>query len=131
MEGFGFTGSEDMKNIFSKFMKDAVGIDCDQRSPKLDIINNPENIHIVVDLPGMEMDEVSIALFNNELTISGERKRYFSNVIQSELSYGPFRRVITLPIAVTQKESVSKNFYNGVLTISIDKRNEEQNRFNI
>jgi len=48
-----------------------------------------------------------------------------------EIIYGKFERKITLPISITQRDSVVVDVKNGVLTILIDKTVESLNKFSI
>lgn len=45
--------------------------------------------------------------------------------------YGNFKRNITIPINVFDKNSVKTTLKNGILNIVIDKKNELQNKFSI
>lgn len=102
--------------------------------PYIDIIDTPNNLYVYADLPGVFEDNIDIDFFNNKLTITGEKiKRYVTppHPIKSEISYGKFKRELTLPISVTNTANVDTTFKNGTLIITIDKQKECQNKFRI
>jgi HSP20 family protein len=69
------------------------------------------------------------------MMISGDRETPYNQteyqVKRSEIQYGKFQRVITLPISVTNQSSVSTSIKDGVLVLKVDKRVEQQNRFSL
>jgi len=98
--------------------------------PNIDIIDIKTEYKIFCDLPGIDSNSIDIDVYNNILTINGERKKnYIGSVIKTELVYGKFKKDVKLPIAVTNKDNVSVNYIDGVLIVTIDKKKEERNRF--
>src|SRR6266704_5085170 len=65
-------------------------------SPALDLYEDKDNIVAVVELPGMQKEDIEISLHDGTLTISGERKSETSNgdAEHSERYVGKFRRSI-------------------------------------
>lgn len=108
------------------------GHDRSQWAPAVDIVDTKNNLYIYVELPGVAENSISIDFFNNKLSISGEKiKRYTAPVSKREIVYGKFDRQIILPISVTNQGNVDVKYENGVLTLMIDKKKEEQNRFRL
>ena len=103
--------------------------------PSIDILDNDDEILVYLTLSGVKNSSIDIDILNNRMLISGEREKPYSNtnyqVKRSEISYGRFQRVITLPIGVTNQGSVSTQFKDGLLRVKIDKRVEQQNRFTV
>ena len=100
--------------------------------PSHDIIETNENITIFVDMPGVMLNTIDVDFFNNKVQISGSRTQpYDENPLIKEIIYGDYNRNITLPISVTNKDSVNISSKNGVLKIIINKINEEKNKFKI
>jgi HSP20 family protein len=102
----------------------------------VDIINEPEEITIFVELPGLKKDQIDIKVYNNRITIMAEKRGYQADNFNSipkpaERKFGKIERVITLPICVTRRDSLKSSLVDGVLKITINKINEEENRFNI
>jgi HSP20 family protein len=102
-------------------------------SPALDLYQDKDTITAVVELPGMNKDEIEISLHDGTLTIAGERKAQASNgngngngqssAHRSERYVGKFRRTISLPAAVDANK-VTASYRDGILTVSLPKAEE-------
>ena len=103
--------------------------------PQMDMLDNDNEICIYLSIPGVKNSSIDIDILNNRMMISGERETPYNQsdyqVKRSEISYGRFQRVITLPIGVTNQSSVSTSIKDGVLLVKVDKRVEQQNRFSV
>ena len=105
--------------------------------PNIDSVENSDYIYLYIELPGVDRKSVNINFFNNILSIKGEKKFpddiYGKNIKRrQEIIYGAFERKILLSINITNSESVSiVNLENGVLSLKIDKRQQEKNNFSI
>ena len=103
--------------------------------PMIDLLDNDDEILIYLCLSGVKNSTIDIDILNNRMMISGEREKPYNQtdyqLKRSEISYGRFQRVITLPISVTNQGSVSTQFRDGLLMVKIDKRVEQQNRFTV
>ena len=102
---------------------------------RVDIIDAQDNLYIDIEIPGVIDESISIDFCDNKLEISGEKLRRFSTrsikPTKREITYGKFKRIITLPLSVSNKNNVTTTYINGVLTIIIDKQKEEQKRFSM
>ena len=100
-------------------------------SPSVDIFENKDSIVLEAELPGMSPDDVNISIENNVLTLHGERrfekKDEGDNFHRVERSYGAFTRSFTLPPTVSS-ENVDAVFENGVLRLTLAKREEAKHR---
>lgn len=100
--------------------------------PSHDFVEDEDNITIYIDVPGVKEENINIDFHNNRLKLSIKREKpYESEAIKNEIVYGEFNKQINLPISVTSKESVSLKFELGVLIITIDKNNENKNKFTL
>jgi HSP20 family protein len=96
-------------------------------APAVDIFEKDGNIVLTAELPGIDPKAVDIRVENNVLTLQGERK--FDKELQKdsfhrvERAYGSFTRSFTLPNAV-DTEKIKAEFKDGVLTLTIPKREE-------
>jgi len=103
--------------------------------PQLDMLDNVNEICLFLNIPGVNKSSIDIDILNNRMLISGERECPYNQteyqLKRGEIHYGKFQRVITLPISVTNQGSVSTNLKDGILSVKIDKRIEQQNRFSI
>lgn len=99
--------------------------------PKVDVFENKDNLVLEAELPGMKRDEFELSFENNVLTLKGERrfvkKNEGDNYHRVERGYGSFARSFTLPQTVTV-EGASAEFENGMLHISLPKREETKAR---
>lgn len=80
---------------------------------------------IAPEVPGVEEKDIQITLDNDVLMVRGEKRREqekkeggFHRV---ERSYGSFQRALNLPDDAN-RDSIKASFKNGVLTVTIDKR---------
>ena len=100
-------------------------------SPSVDIFEDKDKLILEAELPGMKREDFEISVENNILTLHGERK--FENQTEGdnyhrvERSYGSFTRSFTLPQHVTS-DGATADFENGVLRVSLPKREETKAR---
>jgi HSP20 family protein len=94
-------------------------------APSVDVLETENELLLKADLPGVEMQDIDIQMENGTLALRGERK--FENVTKEggyhriERSFGSFARYFTLPDTVSA-ESVKADYKNGVLTITLPKK---------
>lgn len=97
--------------------------------PPVDVYEDDHSITVQAELPGVKEEELDVRLENNVLTISGERKLENEdkkeNFHRIERQYGRFVRSFTLPSTV-DPDSVNAEFNNGLLKITIAKREESK-----
>mgnify|MGYP002345712446 CR=1 FL=1 len=95
--------------------------------PSVNIIEGKEDFRIEVAAPGLEKGDFKINLENNVLTISSEKEEKNEEkeerYMRREFSYTSFRRSFSLPQTV-EADKIAANHNNGVLTITIPKREE-------
>ena len=98
--------------------------------PLLNISEDDDHAYVEAELPGMEMDDLEILLHGNQLTIKGERPEPSSEDKKwhrQERGYGKFSRLVELPFDLDQAK-VEAQFRNGVLSITLPKREESKPR---
>ena len=95
--------------------------------PPVDIFEDEHNINLQAEIPGVKQQDLNITLENNVLTITGERKFQHEetkeNFHRMERRFGKFTRSFTLPASV-DVENVIANFENGLLNITLPKKEE-------
>ena len=100
-------------------------------APALDITEDEHAFHVMTELPGLSKDDVQIQFENGVLTVSGEKKQETETSGKTwhrmERRYGAFHRAITLPRGAAM-ETADAKFENGVLTITIPKREDVKPR---
>lgn len=96
-------------------------------APPVDIYETEQELVVKADLPDMKPEEFDIRVENNILTIRGERKFEKKveegNYLRVERSYGAFSRSFALANTV-KTEAIKAEYKNGVLALSIPKREE-------
>jgi HSP20 family protein len=82
--------------------------------------DDPAELHIVVELAGVEPQEVALRIADGSLVIAGERRRPPVAGRMSfqlmEIDYGPFQRRIPLPEPVDGKNARA-TYERGLLTV--------------
>jgi HSP20 family protein len=96
-------------------------------APAVDIFETEHELVVKADLPDIDPKDLDIRVENNILTIRGERKFEKKvdqdNYLRVERAYGSFARSFTLANTVNS-EAIKADYQNGVLTLSIPKREE-------
>ena len=101
----------------------------------VDVREDGDHIYVEAELPGFKKDEVDITLENQTLTISAERRSESKNggdqkkgdLLLHERRYTRFLRSFTLPPTVDE-QTVNAKLTDGVLTITLNKREETKPR---
>jgi HSP20 family protein len=100
-------------------------------SPSVDIFESENEIVLEAELPGMKREDFEVSIENNVITLKGERhfekKDEGDNYHRVERSYGSFTRSFSLPRTVSAEET-SADFKNGILRVSLPKREEAKAR---
>ena len=96
-------------------------------APAVDIFETEHELVVKADLPDVDPKDLDIRVENNILTLRGERKFEKKvnedNYLRVERAYGSFSRSFSLSNTVNS-EAVKADYQNGVLTLSIPKREE-------
>jgi HSP20 family protein len=100
-------------------------------SPALDIHEDSERVIVSLEAAGLKKDDFEIALHDDNLTISGERKseseQREGETVRRERFVGQFSRTVTLPAPV-KGDAVTATYTDGVLTITLPKAEEARPR---
>jgi HSP20 family protein len=99
--------------------------------PLLNLWEDNDNLFVEAELPGMELNELEIYVNGgDQLTIQGQRRQPNGDTgtwHRQERGYGKFSRMVRLPSQV-DAEHVNARFSDGVLTITLPKREEDKPR---
>jgi HSP20 family protein len=80
----------------------------EEREPLVDIVETNEDVHVVVELPGVEKSEIKLHGTEDSLTISVDTPQY------------KYFKEVALPVKVRVKEANS-SYKNGVLEVVLPK----------
>lgn len=127
-------------NDFTSQFEQGFNVEYGSFSPRVDIKEDEQNIIIEAELPGIKKEEVKITLNDeNVLTIRGEKRREEKIeekqedkcYIRVERNFGSFTRSFMLPENIN-KESVQAKYDNGVLYLTLQKKEPEKPKeFNV
>ena len=128
---------DDMDRLFDRFAK-GFGVpsfapfwskDVDLAAPAVDLAEDDKAYTVTAELPGIEENDIDVAVSGGMLTIKGEKKQEKEeknkNYYLSERSYGSFQRSFSLPDGIDQAK-IAANFAKGVLTVTLPKSPEGQ-----
>lgn len=92
----------------------------------VDLYEDKDNTYVRAELPGINRSDISVEMVEDYLTISGTRKSVEKDNGKAEQSFS-FSRSVTIPEHV-QADKVSASYENGVLTVTLPKREEAKPR---
>lgn len=97
--------------------------------PHIDVCEGPDEVVIMVEVPGVARQDVQISWKDNILTISGQKRAHTETAgakyVCVERNYGPFRREIVIGIPIDHK-SAKAELRDGLMKIRLPKIREEQ-----
>ena len=102
----------------------------------VDIREDQDHFYVEAELPGFKKDDIDITLENQTLTISAERREENKQgnggagkgeLLLHERRYSRFLRSFTLPPTVDE-QTVNAKLADGVLTVTLNKREETKPR---
>jgi HSP20 family protein len=95
-------------------------------NPNLDVCERPDEIVILVEMPGVERSDVQITWNDGLLIISGLKRQHplqpgAANYLCVERTYGHFRREININIAVDHSRAKAE-LRDGLMHIHLPKK---------
>src|SRR5260370_36664253 len=127
-----FRGATTLQDQVNRLFNDVLERTGDESSltawaPSVDIYETEHELVVKADLPDVDPKDLDIRVENNILSIRGERK--FEKKVSEdkylrvERAYGSFSRSFSLANTVNS-EAIKADYQNGVLTLTIPKREE-------
>jgi HSP20 family protein len=121
---------DEMSSIFEKANNDE-----NIYSVRSDISEDEKMLYITLELPGVSKEDINISMDKDRnLTIKGEKKRSEEfanrNIIRNESIYGKFSRSFILSNDLDDS-NINARFENGILNISIPKKQKEEKEIKI
>ena len=121
-----------MLKQFPHFQEE-VGVSFNQGAyPKVNVYEYDDTIGIVAEIPGLDKKNVSVEVEEDVLIISGDKHGFDSDggkCITRELKQSSFKRSFNLGEHL-DGDDVSANFKDGMLSISIPKKEPEKPKKN-
>ena len=127
-----FRGVNTLQDQFNRLFNDVFDRKAGESSltawaPAVDIYETEHELVVKADLLEVDPKDLDIRVENNILTIRGERKFEKKvnedNYLRVERAYGSFARSFTLANTVNS-DAIKADYQNGVLTLTIPKREE-------
>ncbi|MEK7159385.1 MAG: Hsp20/alpha crystallin family protein [Patescibacteria group bacterium] len=95
----------------------------------VDIFQDEKNLYVVAPLSGANLNNLTVSLDRDVLTIRGERSHDLAkqekNYLYKECYWGKFSRSLVLPVPVDSKR-VEATLKDGVLKVTLPKAEEEK-----
>jgi len=110
----------EIDRLFAASLPDRAGLFSAPNFP-VDLYEDENNAYVRAELPGVNRDEINVEMVDGYLTIAATRKTPAAEG-QEETSFA-FSRSVSIPEEV-QAEKVSAAYENGILTVTLPKREE-------
>ncbi|MBM6964573.1 Hsp20/alpha crystallin family protein [Phocaeicola plebeius] len=120
-----------LPSIFNDFFDNNWMEKANATAPAINVVESDKDYKVEVAVPGMTKEDFNIHLGDeNELVISMEKKvenedKDNKKYLRREFSYTKFQQSLYLPDNV-DKEKITANVANGVLTIDLPKYSQEE-----
>ncbi len=98
-------------------------------SPAVNIYETDDALLVLIELAGVEAEEVNVKYENNRLLVWGQRRQFLPNNVRAlhrmETEIGPFAFVIELP-GHFSSQGAEADLKDGLLEIRLPKRTEKE-----
>jgi HSP20 family protein len=116
---------QEMNHLFDRLMHEGNG---DGQSltfmPSAEMEETDQEIHLKLEVPGMEAKDLDVEVTDSTVSVKGERKSESKTedkgMVRSEFHYGTFERVIPLPTSI-DPDAVQAEYKNGMLRLILPK----------
>jgi HSP20 family molecular chaperone IbpA len=98
--------------------------------PNADIFETEEALTVVLEMPGVDRDNINVSVENGLLTIEGRinfSKYEGLDPVYSEYNIGPFRRTFRISSRIDQ-DKIRAEMRDGVITLVLPKAEEAKTR---
>lgn|SRR5690606_35786913 len=100
--------------------------------PSVNIYEDEDHFAVEMAAPGMKKDDFKVELDNNRLTISSnkqhEQEENKKGYTRREFSYQSFQRHFLLPKDVMDEDKIEARYEDGVLRLTIPKKEEAKKK---
>jgi HSP20 family protein len=120
----------DMDRLFDQLMPGGNG-ETLRFMPSAEIEDTADEIHLKLEIPGLEAKDLDIEVTEESVAVRGERKSEVrteeKGMMRSEFRYGRFERVIPLTARV-KSDAAQAEYKNGILMLTLPKAEEEKHK---
>lgn len=102
----------------------------------VEVKETEKNVLVVAELPGVDPKQIELEIIGNQLritakdSISMETKNTSNHYYEKTQSYQKMERVVSIPFIIPQNETTA-SFENGLLTVTIPKKNTDRKYIDI
>lgn len=118
------------KFYFDDFLEDFFPENNNWNNMKCDIYEKDDKYHIILDVPGLEKENIKIDCTDGYLTIEASKEEEATdenkNYIRKERSYGHYKRQFY--VGNINTADIKAEFKHGVLKIIVPKKEEEKSK---
>lgn len=120
------TFKDEMDKLFEDFFGKTIFPSVNEGGwlPAVDIQETKKDVVVMIDVPAIDPEELSVSIVDDKLTIKGERKREDETreetYYRAERVYGSFQRIVQLPVEVIG-DKAKATYKDGVLKIVVPK----------
>lgn len=124
--GNAFDAFRDIEREFDRLLQTVAtqSVRAGARFPLVNLYERPEEFLLLVQLPGVEKEQLDLTIADGRLTVKGERTRPDdvdeSQYRRSERPIGRWERTVALPDRVDE-ENISADFREGLLQLTLPK----------
>ena len=126
-----FRRADDILNRFFSGAARGAAASAERWDFPMDVLQDGDDLIVRASLPGVSPDEIGVTIEDGLLTIEGEAasesEKGGGEYLLRERRFGRFHRALRLPGSV-DADKASPRYENGVLTISLPKREEKKAR---
>ena len=116
---------QEIENVLEHWLGHKAGGDCQKGfCPRTDIVERELEFVISMELPGMDISDVTVEASDDKLNISGEKKLVLDTETEKahrqERVSGKFQRAFEFPTQV-DFDKITANYKHGVLVVMVPK----------
>jgi HSP20 family protein len=113
----------EIDRLFQSSLGDFAGTAATRRVP-VDLYEDKDNTYVRAELPGVNRDDINVELTDGYLTVTATRKTKTGDREDSV----SLTRSVSVPDAAVQADKITAAYENGVLTVTLPKREEAKPR---
>ena len=101
--------------------------------PRVDVVDSEKETLLVLDMPGVALENIDITVDKNILSVSGKQESASfpeHGLVYSEYGVGDYKRTFTLSRDI-DRDGIAASLKDGVLTVKIPKMVQESKKITV
>ncbi|CAM3072906.1 Hsp20/alpha crystallin family protein [Rariglobus hedericola] len=124
---FNGAASRGLENEVDRLFNTALGNFSDRGIP-VDLYEDKDNTYVRAELPGVDREAITVEHADGRLSISASRQPTAPQAGDKSAEPVTFTRNVSVPDQIVQADKISAAYENGVLTVTLPKREETKPR---